>query len=692
MSKATKHRDCPASGRVINSAECGAGRNTLFECPASCEFNPFAPRNYNECLEIETKLDDLCVKYLLRESSERHRAARTYEELYTNRPLDLDAAIVWELFYRKNNAGLTCTEEWLQKGPNLKNDLAALLRWKSRVAVWLVEAQSVLDDQQTLCRDLLDPERPAFIIYDRSFAAKVCRYDRVLCFGYRMPHYARLLTGGTSIPAMNLPPVEIVLEIVRHLGGPTEGAGLQYWLVENFSKFREALWATIEARRKASIKASGFKWGRAVYRLRAPFAECQKLLDTHEETAPDSLTADEQSEGFASARVWRDAAPGSPVPPESTAVLGRVLMGQSHWRLEAIGEKSLNRLQERFSNFMGERVELEGVRLDDLHRPAEESPANSLVPPRLLENPQILEIGSALVRPAALDPQEDPEIALVRSFDLKFLDTPVRALDGATPRAAAADPRLRPRLIELLKTRINQSDRRNLETGAQYDPQWYIHELGTTELCLTMPPRRFIPPELDNDDEEDEDEDESYDDDGESAEAIKIDYSRPLAPAVPPHIDYDEIERRYKRAESLLRNSSAAINEAHASGAVWLARLDECETQELPEDLLGRLYAALLRTWLILVPQGKRVAGYSMERLLTRLTKDVIGIGKLKPGHPELEKAFQSRFQRLLHAHAVENLASELSMKDAGHLLVASLIAAAAIDEMHLALQEQNQR
>jgi len=57
MSKKSKFRLCPALGREISSAECGAGRHQTIVCPAECGHNPFAPVNYDAFFELETKPD-----------------------------------------------------------------------------------------------------------------------------------------------------------------------------------------------------------------------------------------------------------------------------------------------------------------------------------------------------------------------------------------------------------------------------------------------------------------------------------------------------------------------------------------------------------------------------------------------------------------------------------------------------------
>ena len=60
----------------------------------------------------------------------------------------------------------------------------------------------------------------------------------------------------------------------------------------------------------------------------------------------------------------------------------------------------------------------------------------------------------------------------------RWLDDEIPALGGSTPRAAAADDRLRPQLVDLLKQMENQEQRRPSGIGGVYDFGWVRRELG----------------------------------------------------------------------------------------------------------------------------------------------------------------------------------------------------------------------
>jgi hypothetical protein len=252
MSKANKRRMCPAVGREITSAECGENRNSRYQCPATCQFNLFAPENYSQLLEAEARLDDLSMQFLAKEPVHGDRIAQLVRKLDTIDPAQVNPFYCYELFIRRDDQGLTCMGRWENAGfPDLKNDLRCFAKSKMSTTVRLLEVQRVIDAEQVEYRDLLDPARGDIIVRDRTSAARACRYDVLLGFTYDLPFYSRITSGGVIIPFWG--PVagdDVVREIVRHLGGPTDPPRLPHWLAEHFYHFSRALWETAGARLK----------------------------------------------------------------------------------------------------------------------------------------------------------------------------------------------------------------------------------------------------------------------------------------------------------------------------------------------------------------------------------------------------------------------------------------------------------
>ena len=63
-----------------------------------------------------------------------------------------------------------------------------------------------------------------------------------------------------------------------------------------------------------------------------------------------------------------------------------------------------------------------------------------------------------------------------------FLDDKIPALDNMTPRAAAADPQMRPRLIELMKQHLKGIEKQNKDRELGLNIDWVLDELSLPEL------------------------------------------------------------------------------------------------------------------------------------------------------------------------------------------------------------------
>jgi hypothetical protein len=336
----------------------------------------------------------------------------------------------------------------------------------------------------------------------------VVRFEVYAGHSFTLPHYTRLLGTCVLIPNFHpLPPEEVIQEIIRHLGGPGDNAGRRVWLAEHYEQFEQALEAVALARRRAMFAALDGQFGKAVYALARPAAECIEQLATVPEIAEDPLTEAERQEGFTGGRVWfAGSADGERRQLGEGAVIGRILLGPTHWRLEALGADRLARFRERFEQLMRQRVTFSGERLDDLGarlRLNEPKFDTALVPPALLrDTPKVVVATSRVAAPGGTVPDD---AGIIYDRQQGILDEPIPALDNKTPRAAASDPALRPQLLRWLKFWISQTDRRNLETGRNDDTNWMVHELGLTEILFEPPPPRPRPAsarELADEDEE----------------------------------------------------------------------------------------------------------------------------------------------------------------------------------------------
>jgi hypothetical protein len=205
-----------------------------------------------------------------------------------------------------------------------------------------------------------------------------------------LPNHSRIFGACTLLPDVFLQePEEVIREIIGHLGGSTDEAGMRSFLSRHFERFEEALAATALARREAMFEQLDAQYGKAASRAENP--PYDKAL------VPPALLKDPPKLAFAVSEV--------PAPPEPASP---------------------------------------GARAADFER------------------------------------QRDRE----------FLDAPIPALEGKTPRQAASDPAYREKLRRLIKSRISATDKHNLETGRNDDINWLVRELGLDEILFEPPPLR----------------------------------------------------------------------------------------------------------------------------------------------------------------------------------------------------------
>ncbi|MCX6926598.1 MAG: hypothetical protein NT154_25825, partial [Verrucomicrobia bacterium] len=254
MSKKTRMRECPAAGRPIEAYECAAGRHTTYACPEACPFNVFATASYPQMQVLERSIEEKYFTWVTDHAADRVQFAADMRRLAGGGP---SAAffhrLAWHGVYRVGPSGDTCLGEWAKAGfPGLQADERVLMRCRMRLQPAMLEVHRILDDKRVEVVDLLDPERGSFIIMDSGLARQVVRFDVYAAHTIPLPHYSRLLGACMLVP--NFHPLavdEVVQEIIRHLGGPSDNPGRRAWLAEHHEKFDKALDAVALARRRA---------------------------------------------------------------------------------------------------------------------------------------------------------------------------------------------------------------------------------------------------------------------------------------------------------------------------------------------------------------------------------------------------------------------------------------------------------
>lgn len=510
MGRAARQRSCPALGQSITPEQCATGRLRTIDCPEGCSSHAFSPSRYDDFLDLESRLDGLLTERLMDEPGGRSLLMEDMPR-FADPEVDMDeedeerliARLTWLVFGQRDASGQTRATRWLPElRGRLDSDGQILLERMAEMYPALFEVRQVLDEQTVEAVDLLDPQPKPVRLRDRGLAEVATRFLPIVAWTYPAPFVRRLHGVNAIFPVMTpYEPREILTEIARHLGGPTDGPELRAWTGENLGRLIDAVAHIDESRRRASIRRLDAVHTTVTYRMHAPLIECLALLDA----APDIDEEEPDWQDYENRVVARRvllAAEAAPAPdPEASPssdhqeYLGILRFRRRACRLTAMGAAAASKARARLQALLGSRIEVIRERERDIAaRLLSEgfTPDPALVPPTLAESPGGMNLAQSRVRVTpdfeGLSPEEIRERMSAKEDQL-WLDLPVPALGDRTPREAATDPQLRPRMLQLLKARIRQVDAESRRTGRRGpDLNGLLATLGADELVFPAPP------------------------------------------------------------------------------------------------------------------------------------------------------------------------------------------------------------
>lgn len=605
-------------GGEISPAECGEHRVSKYACPETCAFNPFTLANYRALLEAEGKLDDVCGRKVIESTqADAAAAARLRRKVESNSIHALHSAICWELFFATDVSDRTFTGRWAEQGfPGLRNDERVLLRGKMRMRVALLEVQRVLDDRQIDVIDLLDPVRSTLRIVDIRLAARACRFSTILGWIYPLPYFWR--SSGSAVVVQRMGPHRpegIVRACAAHLGAPSETGELRRWLAEHFVRMDEAITATAHERRRLMLAGLDAETGHASYDLLASRTVCRRALMAGGDVVRGDLTDKERASGFLDALELLDPAQPGPLGG-GPRVVGRLLLAKKRLRAEASGGASFAALRGFVDECLAGKACFVQERRDDWGaQMAAAVPQGdlALVPPALLTEPDLISLStSRLGGPANGETMEAYKARLQAEYRCAWADDPVPVLGGRTPRAAAADPVWRPRVIEMVKEQVLAIDEANLRSGRSDDANALVRDLGLHEIDFPPPPPR--PPLAE-------------------AEDVPADFEADgvpwpeLAPLPPQPLT---IEAAYQRLDAVMAafpTAQAAFDLLDRTSPGTLDALEQLTGDLLSDDDYTFFAPLFLQLWFALVPAGVSVS-LRLEALRMALQSEIETMGR----------------------------------------------------------------
>ncbi len=521
-------RSCPALQGPICPACCGAGRVDPIPCPPECPYNPFGPGNYDQFLRVDETWQHKASDYVMARfgNDEFFKWVKRFSGA-SAKSQELDMILVFHhlLFVHQEGAAV---REWEERGaPELNHDERLLMRYRKGQVVTVMEIQKVLDDTAMRCVDLLDPERGAFMLHDRSTAAVALPYSRYLVGLARFPHFSRLVCGGLVLDHDLTDPFLDALH--REAGSNGDRKALRQWLTGHLAESMKVLTGIAEERRERMLRSVDIHHCRAFYRLVTPRDRVRETLLTKPDfqADPESRTGETLPgterliwlrQGKAAAFKQRGAE-GLIMDAHVQGIptLGNLLLTPTELIVETFSRAKFDFAKGLIERYLGGLIAFERETDQDMadelrrrldpDRQAARQPSEEEAEEWLKEVGDDEEFGDEDVRwdndeedgleadeeetgdagesqesgvPQEVQAQALSEFYRKRYID--FLDEAVPALSGKTPREASRDPALRPRLIELMKRHINGMARDCREKNCAFDWTPTLSELGLKEL------------------------------------------------------------------------------------------------------------------------------------------------------------------------------------------------------------------
>jgi hypothetical protein len=149
-----KHRDCPALGRTITSAECGSQRGSRLACPATCPHFPFGVAGQHLWLHLDQEWSIKALDLLTQRVGKDALAGLVKQHVLAvaDERVQLTAAIqqtiMARVFVERDAAGQALGDGWEDRPlSGLNNDERVMTRHRRHGRVTVVEVQRVVDGQ-----------------------------------------------------------------------------------------------------------------------------------------------------------------------------------------------------------------------------------------------------------------------------------------------------------------------------------------------------------------------------------------------------------------------------------------------------------------------------------------------------------------------------------------------------------------
>jgi hypothetical protein len=491
-------RPCPATRGFISPADCGEQRGSKLDCPAECPFFPFGSAGGDE-LWVKTdsawtkKAIDYVIARVGRPGFERRLKEVTLP--MGSRQLDLHGALYTAvqlfLFVDRDAAGRTLADRWEGEAwTGLNNDERVMGRCRRAAQLTVVEVQSAVPALGLRCLDLLEPAAEPFLMLDRGAAQSVVRFTRILTWVVRLPHAVRLAPTALEVALAIWPAWRSEMERRFEEARPARPElTLKRFLAENPAGAARLI-AELNARHRLDLlDAYDLNLCMAVYRLTGgSHAQVETVLRGISDFTPREVTVPPNEPEPVAAFTWALPAEATAAPrggPPPNATLGLVRLFEDALVVDTTSRPKHVLARQLVEKHFGTLVAFLKESMVDRDQAVRAQQARE----NTLRQAEAAVYGGA--RPGAASADEVAAAQAARRQQIEaahqdrsrtFLDEPLPALEGLSPRVAATKPELRPRLVELMKGYLQRVARQNHDEGMSLNLDPALDELGLSEL------------------------------------------------------------------------------------------------------------------------------------------------------------------------------------------------------------------
>lgn len=489
------------TGKSICSSCCGSKRGTEIDCSPDCTYSPLSIKGYDLWLKTDSNLSRKMLGYIIDvyggdhfKNVMSHMSFKNPSPEYTEymETTAGGAAAYFVLFVERGKNNQTLAECWKDAGwKGLNNDERALMNCRFNSRATIIEIQKILDNQAMECIDLLDPQKGQFILLDRSTAKNAVRFTRVLTWLTHYPHFSRTENNGVVVTDMIAEEfMEILQESFKKESKKYSGFTLKDYLSENFGAFCELTFELAREKQVAILKRMDVHQCKALYRIEGKFSDIKAILDNYPDFEIRERNPEEKPQEGAYYYSWLRKGGSKALEKEMSSsfrhddesqgvgTIGNITLSPDKMIIEVFSKQKFKFAKKMVSKYFKGQVSLQNELVVDMAKQI----AGRIDGEGELRNKPSLE------KPAR-EPKALPieiERKIIKDFHKrhyeKFIDEQIPALDNMTPREAAKDPKMRPRLISLMKQHLKGIDIQNKEKDLGLDINWILDELGLIEL------------------------------------------------------------------------------------------------------------------------------------------------------------------------------------------------------------------